>query len=128
MEWLDLVGWAGSALLVWSLLQTRILRLRVINLIGSLVLVFFNGALRVWPMVGLNVVLSVINVFYLRRQPFLHFHLLSDGRRRADVKTHPGWSQLDIPRPISAARRLTLLRALRAVHRHDASPARRAAR
>jgi hypothetical protein len=67
MEWLDLVGWAGSALLVWSLLQTRILRLRVINLIGSLVLVFFNGALRVWPMVGLNVVLSVINVFYLRR-------------------------------------------------------------
>jgi hypothetical protein len=67
MKWLDLIGWAGSALLVWSLLQTRILRLRVINLIGSLVLIFFNGALRVWPMVGLNVVLAVINVVYLRR-------------------------------------------------------------
>jgi hypothetical protein len=67
MKWLDLIGWAGSALLVWSLLQTRILRLRVINLIGCLVLIFFNGAIRVWPMVGLNVVLAVINVVYLRK-------------------------------------------------------------
>ena len=68
------------------------------------------------------------NVFYLRRQPFLHFHLLSDGRRRADVKTRTGWSQFDIPRPITVTRRLTLLRALRAVHRQGAAPARRAAR
>jgi hypothetical protein len=27
MVWLEVVGWVGSALLVWSLLQTRILRL-----------------------------------------------------------------------------------------------------
>jgi hypothetical protein len=67
MKWLDLVGWAGTALLVWSLLQTRILRLRVINLIGCLVLIVYNGALRVWPMVGLNVVLAVINIVYMRR-------------------------------------------------------------
>lgn len=67
MKWLDLVGWAGSALLVWSLLQSRILRLRVINFIGCLVLIFFNGVLKVWPMVGLNVVLAVINLIYLRK-------------------------------------------------------------
>jgi hypothetical protein len=67
VTWLDVVGWAGSALLVWSLLQTRILRLRLLNLVGCLVLIFFNGALRVWPMVGLNVVLAIINVVYLRR-------------------------------------------------------------
>jgi hypothetical protein len=67
VDWLDVIGWAGSALLVWSLLQARILRLRAINLVGSLVLVGYNGALRVWPMVGLNVTLAVINVFYLRR-------------------------------------------------------------
>ncbi len=65
MNWLDAVGWAGSALLVWSLLQTRILRLRIINLIGSLVLIGFNAALEVWPMVGLNVVLAIINIVYL---------------------------------------------------------------
>jgi hypothetical protein len=66
VNWLDLIGWAGSALLVWSLVQTRILRLRVFNLIGCLVLIFFNAALQVWPMVGLNIVLAVINIYYLR--------------------------------------------------------------
>ena len=65
MSWLDAIGWAGSALLVWSLLQTRILRLRVLNLLGCLVLIFFNGALAVWPMVGLNVVLAGINIYFI---------------------------------------------------------------
>lgn len=67
MSWLDIIGWAGSALLVWSLLQARILRLRAINLVGCAVLIGYNGALRVWPMVGLNVTLAVINIYYLRR-------------------------------------------------------------
>ncbi|WBB69588.1 hypothetical protein [Micromonospora sp. WMMD812] len=67
MNWLELLGWVGSAVLVWSLLQTRILRLRALNLLGCLILIFFNAAVHVWPMVGLNVVLAVINIWYLRR-------------------------------------------------------------
>ena len=67
MSWLDLIGWGGSALLVWSLLQTRILRLRLLNLLGCLVLTGFNWALQVWPMVGLNIVLAIINIVYLRK-------------------------------------------------------------
>jgi len=66
MEWFDVVGWIGSALLVWSLLQSRLLRLRELNLVGSLVLVGYNSVVRVWPMVGLNVVLALINLWYLR--------------------------------------------------------------
>ncbi|MBQ0981838.1 hypothetical protein [Micromonospora sp. M61] len=66
MNWLDLVGWAGSAVLVWSLLQSRILRLRALNLVGCLVLIGYNAAIEVWPMVGLNIVLTVINLWYLR--------------------------------------------------------------
>ena len=31
-HWLDLFGWFGSALLIVSLLQTRVLRFRVLNL------------------------------------------------------------------------------------------------
>ena len=65
MGWLDVVGWIGSGLLVWSLLQTRLLRLRALNLVGCLVLIGYNGAVRVWPMVGLNVVLAGINLWYL---------------------------------------------------------------
>lgn len=67
MNWLEVVGWAGSALLVWSLLQTGILRLRALNLVGCLILIGYNGALHVWPMVGLNVVLTVINTVHLFR-------------------------------------------------------------
>jgi hypothetical protein len=67
MNWLEVVGWAGSAVLVWSLLQTRLLRLRALNLVGCLVLIVYNGAAQVWPMVGLNVVLAVINVVHLAK-------------------------------------------------------------
>ncbi|HEX2771446.1 MAG TPA: hypothetical protein VHN18_03325 [Micromonosporaceae bacterium] len=67
MNWLELVGWAGSALLIWSLLQTRVLRLRALNLAGCVVLIGYNSAIRVWPMVGLNIVLVVINLYYLRQ-------------------------------------------------------------
>jgi hypothetical protein len=67
MNWLDAIGWIGSALLVWSLLQARILRLRALNLIGCLVLIGYNAAIHVWPMVGLNVVLTFINLAYLRK-------------------------------------------------------------
>ena len=65
MSWIDAVGWAGSALLVFSLLQARVLRLRVLNTIACVVLVFFNAVIEVWPMVAMNVVLCVINIFFI---------------------------------------------------------------
>ncbi|WBQ05525.1 hypothetical protein [Kribbella sp. CA-293567] len=67
MDLLSIIGWGGSALVVVSLLQTRILRLRVLNLIGCVILVGFNLAIPVWPMVGMNAVLAVINVVHLWR-------------------------------------------------------------
>ena len=67
MNWIEIVGWVGSAILVVSLLQTRVLRLRWINLVGCVVLIGYNAAVGVWPMVGLNVVLAVINIVYLWR-------------------------------------------------------------
>ena len=65
MNWLEFVGWAGSAVLVWSLSQARLLRLRVLNLIGSVVLVGYNAALSVWPMVGLNAAMTGVNAWHL---------------------------------------------------------------
>ncbi|MGH2397878.1 MAG: hypothetical protein ACRDFW_13070, partial [bacterium] len=53
------------------------------------------------------------NVFYVCLQPFLHFHLVEGGRRRADLKGRTGWVQLDLPRPISTTRRRAFLRELR---------------
>lgn len=66
MSLLDLVGWIGSAILVWSLVQTRIVRLRLINLVGCVILIVFNALAGVWPMMGLNICLAAINLYYLR--------------------------------------------------------------
>lgn len=64
---LEAIGWIGSAILVLSLVQTRILRLRILNLTGCLVHIGYNTAVGVWPMVGLNVVLAIVNVVQLRK-------------------------------------------------------------
>jgi hypothetical protein len=79
--------------------------------------------LRAWP----GVVEKSPGVFYARRNPFLHFHLVKDGlvkgglveggRRRADVKGRAGWTSLDLPRPISAAKRRAFLNLLGARYR-----------
>ena len=67
MTWLDALGWAGSALLVFSLAQARVLRFRVLNLVACVVLVVFNWLLGIWPMVAMNVVLSGINLWFIRK-------------------------------------------------------------
>ena len=63
-------------------------------------------------------------IFYVRREPFLHFHLVKGGRRRADVKGRAGWVQLDLPRPASAARRQALRRELRIRYQEKVKSAR----
>ena len=67
MPWLDLLGWGGSALLVFSLLQSRVLRFRVLNTLACVILTVFNGLIEVWPMVGMNLVLTAINLFFIVR-------------------------------------------------------------
>jgi hypothetical protein len=76
VDWLaghriDALGWGGSALLVYSLLQQRVLRFRTLNLVAGGVLIAFNAVIGVWPMVALNAVTSAINLWFiaqLRRQ------------------------------------------------------------
>jgi hypothetical protein len=67
MSWLDVLGWFGSAVLVLSLLQARVLRFRVVNTLGTLILLIFNALIAVWPMVGMNAVLLGINLWFIVR-------------------------------------------------------------
>jgi hypothetical protein len=105
---LEIVGWVGSGIVVWSMMQQRILRLRVYNLVGCAVQVLYNGVLGVWPVVALNVVLALVQVVNLVRllrgrhseaayevietdphSPYLE-HLLEV--HRADIaRFHPGF-------------------------------------
>ncbi len=66
MDWLDALGWAGSALLIFSLMQARMLRFRVLNLVACVILLVFNALLEIWPMVAMNLALCAINLWFIR--------------------------------------------------------------
>lgn len=65
--WIEVFGWIGSGLLVVSLLQGKMLRLRVVNTIASVMLVLYNVLVETWPMVGMNAAVIVINVWHIVR-------------------------------------------------------------
>lgn len=67
IPWLEIAGWAGSALVVLSLTQARVLRFRWLNLIGSLVATAYNAILGIWPFVAMNAAITLINVYWLWR-------------------------------------------------------------
>jgi hypothetical protein len=50
--------------------------------------------------------------YYVRRKPFLHFHVSRD-QRRADVRGEDDWVQIELPEPASAHTKDQLLAVLR---------------
>ena len=68
------------------------------------------------------VVEKKIGLYYLRRTPFLHFHVLRSGRV-ADARDGHTWgARIDLPYPSTAARRRALLRELRARYERTLAP------
>lgn len=61
----QIAGWFGSALLVLSLLQSRMFSMRILNLIAAVVLIGYDVVLAVWVSVAMNVAVAGIDVFYL---------------------------------------------------------------
>lgn len=50
--------------------------------------------------------------FYLRRKPYLHFHVGRDSRR-ADIRRLEGWIEFDLPEPLPATVKKGFLEVLR---------------
>ncbi|WP_448630933.1 hypothetical protein [Cellulomonas soli] len=65
--WLEIVGWTGSLLVIVSLTQARVLRFRVLNLVGSVIATAYNAVVGIWPFAVMNGVIAVINVYWLIR-------------------------------------------------------------
>jgi hypothetical protein len=59
------LGWFGSALIVASLVAKQPLPFRLLNLASAVVLLVFNLAIELWPMVALNIVILMVNVWQL---------------------------------------------------------------
>jgi hypothetical protein len=67
MSALDIVGWISSILVVWSLMQARVLRFRVMNLAGASLATVVNAMLGIWPFAAMNGVIAVIDVYWIWR-------------------------------------------------------------
>ena len=65
MPWLEIIGWIGSGLVVFSLTQARVLRFRWLNLIGSVIAAGYNAVIGIWPFFAMNAIIAVINVYWL---------------------------------------------------------------
>jgi hypothetical protein len=64
---IEAIGYLGSALVVTSLMMTRILRLRVISLMGSTAFLAYGVLIGSVPIMITNIVIMIINITYLWR-------------------------------------------------------------
>lgn len=77
MPVLEIIGWVGSALVVVSLMQARVLRFRWMNFAGSVIAAAYNAIVEIWPFAVMNAVIAVIDAYWLWR--------LTRERHDADV-------------------------------------------
>lgn len=65
MQWLELYGYLGSALIAISLMMSNIRKLRWINLIGAGTFASYGLLIQAWPVAVLNGFIVLINLVHL---------------------------------------------------------------
>lgn len=82
----EVIGYLGSGLVILSLLQKSILRLRTIGLVASLTFLVYSISIEAYPIAVVNVVAASIHLYYLRKlvrrkaEVFSILRLRPDGR------------------------------------------------
>lgn len=114
LNWIELVGYAGSVLVAFSLTMSSLVRLRWINLAGALLFAAYGALVGAYPVLAVNAFIAVVNIGYLWRmarrrdfftllpvassddsylQGFLEFHA-------ADIARHfPDFTLAAVPEP-----------------------------
>jgi len=65
MEVIEIIGYAGSVLVAISLMMSAIVKLRIINLIGSLTFSIYGFIIGALPVGFLNGFIVLVNLYYL---------------------------------------------------------------
>jgi len=87
---LEVVGYCASALIVISITQKSILRLRLIGLAGSLTFLVYAIAISAYPIAVVNVIAAGIHSWYLRKlikhkdEVFRVLHVLPESKYLLD--------------------------------------------
>ena len=64
---IEAIGYAGSALVLVSFLMASVVKLRVVNAVGSLIFAVYALIIRSYPTAVMNVCLVLINLYYLNK-------------------------------------------------------------
>ena len=86
----EIIGYVASGLILLSITQKSILRLRIFGLIGGLTFLVYSIAIEAYPIAIVNVIASGIHLFYLRKlltrkdEIFRVLHVLPDSRYLLD--------------------------------------------
>ncbi|MFA6800781.1 MAG: hypothetical protein WCR19_01580 [Acholeplasmataceae bacterium] len=62
---IDIIGYIASAIVLVSLLMSSVIKLRIINLVGSLAFAFYGFLIPSIPTAVMNLGIVVINIYYL---------------------------------------------------------------
>jgi hypothetical protein len=65
--WLEMLGYLGTVLVAISLMMPSLVRLRLINSLGSVVFVIYGILIHAYPVAALNGFIFCINAFHLIR-------------------------------------------------------------
>jgi len=74
---LEVVGYVGSALIAVSMMMRSVLRLRVFNLAGAIILTVYASIIGAWPIVVLDGLITIVNTVQIAR-------LLRERRTRSE--------------------------------------------
>lgn len=70
IELIEWIGYLASALVLVSLSLSSMLRLRIVNLLGSVVFVFYGFSIGSYPVGLMNLAIVFFNIHYLRKLVF----------------------------------------------------------
>lgn len=65
MHLAELIGYAGSVVILISLLMKSLVKLRWINLVGSLLFSLYGLIIKAWPVFGINAIIVGIDAWFL---------------------------------------------------------------
>jgi hypothetical protein len=65
MVWIEITGYIASALIAVSLMMSKIIKLRLINMAGAVTFVVYGLIVGAYPVFAVNLLIIFINIYYL---------------------------------------------------------------
>ncbi len=95
---IELIGYVGSGLVVVSMLMTSVKKLRIINMIGSIIFTIYALIIQSYPTALMNLCLVLINVYRLSRlrESSPHYHMYECNGKDASLRYLTDYYKEDI--------------------------------